>query len=83
MIGVEFTVPQYFKMNFILCTVHNKFDVFTTNILTTIFFRPTIVYETCKYAKKYRCLSNVGTENPLIYSYRSKRISTMTINSDF
>lgn len=52
MIGVEFTVPQYFKMNFILCTVHNKFDAFITKILITILFRPTKVYETWKYAKK-------------------------------
>lgn len=62
MIRVEFTVPQYFKMNFILCTVHNKCEAFITNILTIILFRPTIVYETCKYAKKYSWLSNVGTE---------------------
>lgn len=40
MIGVEFTVPQYFKMNFKLCTVHNKFDAFITNISTTILSAP-------------------------------------------
>lgn len=63
--GGIYSAPIFLNKLNKLCTEHNKFDAFITNILTTIFFRPTIVYETCKYAKKYSCLSNVGPEKPL------------------